>query len=564
MISRLRRAPGLILLLCFALVACDDRATDRTGGTVPAAPSAFKASHPRVRAASSGAPTGRIMAVVTADRAETLDPHNTESGGDVKVINQIYETLVRIDPGNADRLRPALAESWQIAEDGLSITFTIRSGVIFHDGAPLDAEAARLSLERLRGGYLDVPAAPYRVFFDFIADLHADGLRLSVHLHRPIARIALRNLSMFPASIISPRLLRATEVMESGARSTFISEWASGTGPYYLNSLESSEARVRLGAFDRYWNGAPSIRRIVFRQVADPNSQIEYLRSGEADMLDDVPRPIWDAFEAEPDVHLHRWWALNLCYLGVNVRHLKTAEIEVRRAIRLAIDRTELKQLYYGTARETHSLVAQPLAEYDPHYRAPGTDAPLPERLARAKGMIREAGAEGRTLKIYYPMHPRPYLPTPQKIADKLRQQLRRIKLAVEITAVPNSELFASIRNDRYELVLIGWMSDNADPDNFYIPLASGDPLTGTPAPTNCGRAFDPVIHEALIRAQAITDPRARIDLYRNVERKLQESIVGYVPLLNTQQAHAFGPRLEGVEIDPLGHYRFQKAKATR
>ena len=552
---------GALLCIGFGLSACGSNERNAAENAQQAQVKTYKATHARVRTIGRTRNPRSIVKVVTADKTETLDPHNTESGGDVKLINQIYETLVRIDPNDVDRLIPALAKSWSVAPDGLSLTFAMRDGTVFHDGSPLDARAAKLSLDRLCGVYLDVPAAPYRGFYDFLKEIEADGMTLTVHLTRPVVRIALRNLSMFAASIISPRLLETTKDMSTNERSHFISQWASGTGSYFLSKFAPAEARVRLHRFSEYWNGPPQVETILFRQVADPNSQVEYLRSGEADMLDDVPRPVWDQFEADPNVKLKRWWALNLCYLAVNVRHEKTRHIDVRRAIQLAIDRTALKKLYYGSARETYSLIAQPFGEYNPNYRPPGTDRRIEQRHTEARRLLAERGlASSHRLKIFYPMHPRPYLPTPEKVADKLRQQLEQVSLEVEIVAVPNKELFESIRHDQYELVLIGWMSDNADPDNFYIPLASGDAKTQTPAPTNCGRAFDAQVHDLLIRAQAVTDAQQRIDLYRQVERRLQEQILGYVPLLNTQQACAFRSHLQGVEVDPLGHYRFDDA----
>lgn len=545
------------------LVGCGDD-NHSNGSAAPSAANAFKRLHPRVTQTLADGAQDSAITVITADKCEILDPHNTESGGDVKVILQVYETLVRIDPQSPDRLIPGLAQSWVVADDARSITFTLRENVKFHDGAVLDAQAAKRSLQRLLGVYLPAPASPYTSFFDMIEHIEADGLTLTLRLNRPAPRVVLRNLTMFPAVIVSPVLFDATGGMTPGQRSTFVSEWASGTGPYYLDKLDAPAARVRLRTFEHYHGGAPSIEKILFRQVPDRNAQLEYLYAGEADMLDDAPREVWDALDDRVNVRLERWWAINICYLGVNVRHDKTRDFDVRRAVQLAVDREALTGLYYGTAQPTHSLVPPSLAEYDPDYRAPGDGAPLPQRQAQARALLEKTGVVGETLNIYYPMHPRPYLPTPEKIADKLRQQLEIIGLKINIVSVPNNELFESIRHGKYELVLIGWTSDNADPDNFYTPLTSGDPATGEPSPVNCGRTFDPQIHEILMRAQALTDAQQRIAAYRSVERRWREQVIGYVPLVNTQQAFAYGPRLIGVEVDPLSNYRFHKATLVK
>jgi len=545
---------ALLLTGSLLLPGCREKGNGKTGSDLV---KAYQKTHSRFTAEVPGDDVP-FVTIATADKAATLDLHNTDNGGDVKVMNQIYQNLVRIDPKNVDRLMPELAESWEVSDDGLSIRFAIRPKVSFHDGVKLDAQAVKLSLDRLRGAYLDVPAAPYRSYYDFIEGMDADGMNLTVRLNRPVARVALRNLSMFSAGIVSPKLLQATVNMDTKKRSEFISQWASGTGPYFLSKFDSSAARVRLQAFDAYWDGAPKISKLIIRQVPDPNSQIEYIKSGVVDMLDDAPRPEWESLEADGKIKLHKWWALNLCYLGVNVKHPLTSDIKVRQAIRLAIDRDALLGLYYGTARPTYSMVAQPLGEYDPDYRAPGIDKPLEERQAAARELLKQSDAVGRQLKIYFPKDPRPYLPTPQKIADKLRQQLDAVGLTVEIVAVPNAELFSSVRNDQYELVLIGWMSDNADADNFYVPLTSGDGKE--PSTNNAGRTFDPKLHKALLKAQSLTDKAKRIEAYRSIERQMQVQEVGHVPLVNTQQGIAFGPRLDGVEVDALGHYRFHKA----
>lgn len=529
----------------------------------------YKRYHPRLSAELVTDDSAYVV-IATADKAQTLDPHNTSNGGDVKVINQIYQRLLRVHPDDVNQFLPELATAWEVAEDGRTITFTIRDGVVFHDGATLNAAAVKLSLDRLLGRTLDVPIAPYRGEYGFIDEIIADGKTLTITLNKAVPRVALRNLSMFPASVISPKLLATSEheVVDAppesvaAKRSTFIAQWAAGTGAFALSRFSPEEAKVRLLAFDEYWGGKPAIERLLFRQIEDPNAQIQYLKSREADMLDDPPRAAWDQLAGLPEINLRRFWALNVCYLGVNVKHEKTGDIRVRQAIRLAVDpEAWADELYFGTARPTYSLVARTLPDYDPNYKAPGRDQPRTQRLAEARNLLDEAGALGRSMKIYFPASPRPYLPTPEKVADKLRQQLNEAGLNVEIVKVPNAELFNSLHKDEYELVLIGWMSDNADPDNFYMPLASGNPKTGKPAPTNAGRTFDADIHDAMVAAQMINDQRARVAAYRAIERTLQEDLLGYVPLLNTQQAIATGPRLSGVEIDPLGQYRFYEAK---
>ena len=213
---------------------------------------------------------------------------------------------------------------------------------------------------------------------------------------------------------------------------------------------------------------------------------------------------------------------------------------------------------YEGTARRTYSLVSQVMASYDPDLRCPGWDSDRAKRVEAAKALVKEAGAVGRTLTIYHPDQPRPYLPAPAAIADTIRNQLKEIGLEVKVQGKDKNALFPEIETGQYELVLIGWTTDNGDPDNFYSPLADGS--DDKPSASNVSRVFDAEVHRQVLAARAITDPAKRVAAYRALELDLQTRIAGYVPLVNTQTAVVYSKALRGVEVDGLGHFRFHKA----
>ncbi len=500
-----------------------------------------------------------LVTVITADDAKVLDPHTTQDGGNVKVINQIYETLVRVDPKDVNRLVPALATSWTVAADGLSIAFEMRQGVAFHDGTPFDAAAAKLSLDRLRKQGFELPAAPYAPEFSDVADYEVDGPTLVMRLKAPVARVAVRNLSMFCASIVSPKLLEATRDMDPSAAAQHVTQNASGTGAFKLDAFDPAAKITRLVAYDGYWNGAPTVRTLIFKPVSDESTRTEYLTKAEGYfMVDDVPRQHWERVEASPTMTLHDWWALNLCYMGMNAKHDATREPGLRQAIQLAVDRDAVLEHYEGTARPTYSLVAQPMAEYDPDYRVPGWSDDPATRIAAAAALVEKAGAKGRKVVLYYPLQPRPYLPRPQDIADTVRQQLKAIGLDARIQGEDKSKLFSSVGTGQYELILIGWMTDNGDPDNFYGPLADG--ADGEPSENNTSRVFHEGVNARLLAAQQLSDAASRVSAYREIENLLQTEVGGYVPLVNTKQAVAYSKRIRGVVIDGIGHYRFDEA----
>ena len=552
-----------ISIITLLLTACDK--TPAKAKAAYANLQDYQNSHIRTTDKNPTPSKTQTLIINTKDSSSTLDPQDTDSGGDIKILDQIYERLVRVDPNNVNKLIPRLAESWTIAQDKLSITFKIKPNVKFHDGSILDAQTCKLSLKRLTGTYLTPKNNPLKTSFDFIKSIDAQDLTLTLHLTRPVPRIALRNLTIFSASIVSPKLLHATKDMSQEQRSIYLSEWASGTGPFYLQEYAPKDAKVSLRSFDQYHNGKPQIKAIVFQQQMDVNLQIESLKAGETQMLDDPPRALWKQLENTPEVcRMQKWWGLTICYLGLNTKHEKTSDINLRKAIRIAINRDQLQKYFYGSARHSYSLIPPTFADYDPNFK-PGTDFENNEKkYEAAKALIHEAGAKGKKLTLYYPFDSRPYLANPEKIAIKISQQLNAIGLKVTTKGMPIGQLLSTLNKNQYEMTLLGWFTDNGDPDNFYIPLASGNPKTQTPSNSNAGRVFDPQIHQLLIEAQSITDTQKRIQAYRNIEREFQTKHLGYVPLLNSQRGYAFSKRLQNVEVNPFGQYRFYNATLSK
>lgn len=543
--SRIRLS--LALLLAFALSACPP--SGDSGGSSGGIETVDQSS---------------LVTVITADDCKNLDPHDTGDGGNVKVIRQVYETLIYIDPNDNGTLIGGLAESWEVSEDSKTITFKLREGVTFHDGEAMDGAAVKKSLDRWRKADPKLPLAnaPYAGEMAFTESIAAEGMTVTLQLKHPVARVALRNLTMFCAAIVSPKALAAIEGKDAQAGSAHLSKNPAGTGPYQVDAFDAAGKTVRLVAFDGCWRGKPQVRTLVFKSVPDEQVRLEQLKSKGAVFLDDVPRQHWDRLSKTEGLTLKSNWSLNLCYLGVNAIHEATKEPEVRKAIQLALDRSKIVEHYEGTARPTFSMVAQPMPEYDPELRIDGWDDDLAKRQAAAKALLEKANAVGRKITVYFPQQARPYLPRPQDIADTIRQQLKAVGFDAEIKGEDKNKLFPGIKTDAYELVVIGWTTDNADADNFYSPLCDG--VDGKPANYNCSRKVDPEVSKMLVAARAITDTKERQAAYRAIERRLQNGVRGYVPLVNTKVAMVYTNNLEGLEIDGLGSYRFHNAKVTK
>src|SRR5687768_12059904 len=176
--------------------------------------------------ACSGEPAAPGHALIWARGGDstTLDPAEIEWGEDVKISQNIQETLVAYRTGSVE-LEPRLATSWAFSDDGLRAAFELRDGVVFHDGSAFDAEDVVFTFQRLLDPkHPQKPrTAPYAPSFGMIESVKADGPRKVVFtLKRPSA-VFLGNLALFGAAIVP-----------SEARADSLGRNPIGTGPYRL------------------------------------------------------------------------------------------------------------------------------------------------------------------------------------------------------------------------------------------------------------------------------------------------------------------------------------------
>src|SRR5205823_768961 len=201
--------------------------------------------------------------------------------------SQVFETLVEVDPATS-RITPGLASSWQMTNDGASWTFTLREGVFFHDGLPLDASSVIASFERGR----TTRASAYRMLFEdpsVIQSVQAvDPRTVRFDLRAPFGP--------FLAHLAAPQ---AAIARMNGA----------GTGPFTASaSALAPDGTLTLGRNDLYWRRdaagkqLPYLDGLVFRPVRDATSRLAELRAGRVEVALDLP--ITQASSARSDPSL--------------------------------------------------------------------------------------------------------------------------------------------------------------------------------------------------------------------------------------------------------------------
>jgi peptide/nickel transport system substrate-binding protein len=509
-----------------------------------------------------------VLTVLRGDKSEILDPHATNSGGDANLIQQMYEGLVRPSDKPPVVWEPCLALSFEADKDFKTYTFKLRKDVKFHDGTAFNAASVKRSYDR--GRKLDDPAAPPKLpyaeeYFAGIASIETpDDFTVVFKLDSTNPKF-IGTTGLFAAGIVSPTAIKHMEGIEQAAeRQGWLTRHPAGTGPYTIaNEGDYQDSMtITMTAFAGYWGGKPAIPRIVFKWAQDAKSRREQILAGDVQLIDSPAPADWKDLEGDSNVHVYSWKAENLCYLGMNTdgaNGFHTMDVNVRKAIAMAIDRDSMVALYDGTA-VAHHVLLPPVTMGFPEGYMPSTDkGPRSERLKQARQLLKEAGAENLTLKLLLPAVPRPYLGKPPQVADMIRQQLAEIGITVELEQQPMAQLGDNISKGSAPLVLIGWMGETGEPDDFWRPLLSGG--GGRPGDSNVPRFYQQDVADKIDEALKERDPAKRRSMYEALEKSVHEEHRPMVPLLSAMQAVAWRNEVEGVFVDSTGTYRLAKAR---
>ncbi len=481
-------------------------------------------SAPLVLAALVAKAAADTIVVGTLADPASLAPHRATDLVAAEIVANVCETLVRVRPGS---LRPegVLATSWATTDQRIW-TLTLREGVSFHDGEPLDASAVALNLQHLRAER----AFPGR----------AERLGphvVQIRLERPNAAL-LSTLSQPFFGMQSPRQIRAS------------SETPVGTGPYRL--LAAAPGLVELAAHDRHWAGAPRARRLLFRRFPDEAALASALVSGEADVTAALGPGRAAELRADAGVALDTQPGLSLTFLAVNNEKAPFSDVRVRRALSRAIARASLvRELLAGHAEPAHTLLPSTLLEPDTRARE------LVLEREGARRLLADARVPpGLAVTLTVSRAPRPYLLEPLRAAARLRDDLATVGLAVRLREVGSwAEQVALTSRGDFELALLGWRADTLDPNDFLTALVDSSSI-GT---TNRSRYRSALMDGLLKRARQDSAPSARLALYRQAQDLVQAELP-LVPLYHSSVFTAYRRELRGLVIGPTGILRYDKA----
>ena len=479
----------------------------------------------------------KIDDIVSIDPAESFE----FSGNDM--LNNVYDTLIELDPADLGPLVPGVAESWEVAEDGVTYTFKIAEGRTFHSGNPITANDAAYSIHRAIK--LDKTPAFILTQFGFTPDnveekvTAVDDTTLQIVTDKPYAPSFFYNcLTAVVASVVDSKLVMENEA-DGDMGAGFLASNTAGGGAYQLRSFRPSESYI-LEANADYWRGTPAMNRVFVRHVAEPATQRLLLEQGDIDVARKLTPTDIEGVSGNEDIKVEDTRRGRLMYVAMNQKVEALANPKVQEAIKHLID-------YQGMA---DSFLK---GQYVPHqaflpvgFLGALEEQPFTFDVEKAKALLEESGVGDISLRIFV-RNDQDRL----EMAQSFQNTLGQAGITAELRTGTGSEILGEYRARNHDIYLGAWGPDYPDPntnaDTFARNPDNSDEAgnTGYLAWRNAWPAEETM---AMTEAAVLEkDSDARAAMYEEIQRIHQQSSPFAVMFQLIEQA-AMGADVENFE----------------
>lgn len=470
-----------------------------------------------------GAASGAEFIAAIGGEPDQLDPQSTSSYFSFQVLENVFDTLV--EPGDDLTMQPALAESWEVSDDQLTWTFTLREGVEFHDGSPFTSEDVLYSYNRIIDNEL---ANAWR--FAAITDISApDDLTVVIEVASPTPNL-LANLGAFKGMAM---------VNEDNVESGDIQTAPVGTGPFVFENYTTADS-IELVANPNYWDGAPEIDALTFRFISEGTTALTALQNGEIHWTDTIPAQNIAGLADTEGVTLGQTGSNDYWYLALNQAREPFGDERVRQAIAYAIDRDAIAQAAWQGAATVNQLAVPESSSWYVEYDGYTTDP------ARAQELLAEAGVENLELEIMVASD----YPETVTAAQVMESQLAEAGIGLTIRTIDFGTWLDDQNSGNFDMLMMGWLG-NLDPDDFYYAQHHS---TGG---FNAQGYNNPDVDRLLDDARVETDEATRYELYAEAARIIADE-ASYIYLYNPDVVQAWSDEVSGYEVRGDAAIRFR------
>lgn len=455
------------------------------------------------------------------------------------ILSLIFEGLVKID--NQGVVQPALAESWQISDDGKTYTMNLRTNVKWHNGEVFSSADVKatfdkiMELKKQKGN----KALPEYAEFDNIQSYEAQGeYTFVITLSKPDADF----LHEMNRGILSASFLEADTTQER------VKEELAGTGPFKI--IDSTSNLVTLKKNNDYFGNAPYIEEINIKTYPDNTSIIEAFTNGTVDMVTIEPID-WNVFEDMENVYLLQYPSRYFEFVAVNLTNPILSDVNVRKALLLGIDRNRILQ---DTTLGRGIVIDGPILPYLWAFNSQIDHITYSKKLAAQQleaaswkdednDGILEKTIGNKKYKLEFELLVNTDNGARYQTASHIVKNLKDLGISVKLVNSTWDELTQKVMSKKYDTAIMGWMLA-ANPDLRFM-FASSEIKNGY----NFVSYSNPELDDIL--ARAATDHEGRKELLYKAQEIINEDLP-YLFLYSPNKVLALNKRLKGVKPNPM------------
>lgn len=435
----------------------------------------------------------------------------------------VFDGLIEYD--NDFKLKPALAQRWDISKDSKTLTFHLRPNVKWHDGKPFTSADVKWTLENV---WKKLHPRNQILFGKVTRVDTPDALTVVLQFSEPSLAV-LSSLNSNGAQVLPKHLYEGTDILNNPYNNKPV-----GTGPFVFKEWSKGNYIV-LERNPDYWDkGKPYLDKIVFKVIPDASARAAALEKGEVQYAPFNPVPLKDAQRLSqlPSLKLETRgyeWLSPWLFMDVNIDRPYFKDVRVRQALAHAIDLNTLnKVVWFGFGKPAVSPVVSTLGQFfNPSVPKYPYDPARAEALLDAAGLKR--GADGHRLKIQIDYLP--YGDDYKRSAEYIKQALKRVGVDVTVRTQDTPTYTKRVYGDRDFDLAVVWFAGFADP-LVGVTRAYRSDTVGKNIPWSNGSGYRGDEANRLIdQAQGSPSQAERVELFRKFQSVVQTDLPS-IPLL--------------------------------
>jgi len=486
---------------------------------------------------SSGSPAGgsdaaggsQVINIGIKSDITSLDPHNHNDTASAYATRHIYSNLVRLTEDN--EFVGDLAESWNYVDD-VTVEFTLKEGVKFHDGSVLTAEDVKYSLESQK----DSAKVGHLVSMVDSVEVK-DDTHFVIHMNTP-SNALISSLNHSGCAIFSK-----AHVEKLLAEGKNIEDEPMGTGPYKFENWTPG-ASFTLVKNPDYFDPERAAQndKLVFKVISEDSARTIALENGELDLLIDVPTTDAGKIRDNDKLALDEYTSTHVEYFTVNQTKAPFDNVKVRQALSYAINKDDILVAAVNGEGEVFDnyIGAAAIGYYD-------VVTKYDYDVEKAKALLEEAGyGSGFTFTCYVAGTTR------ATSATVIQANLAELGITMNIEQMEASTFYEKTGNGEHDACVAGWVA-NAEPDNTYRPL-----FTTERAGAGGNRSFymNPEVDKLVDDAAVNRDKDAVQKDYETILKTLSDEAV-WVPMYSPTGLIARNAGLQGMTPSPIQMHDF-------